>query len=420
MEKNIKKILETLENEGYQAYLVGGYVRDYLLGVTSFDVDIATDALPKDIHRIFNSSKNNYGSVNIKVDKLNVDITTFRKDLNYVNRRPSKVVYINNLKEDLERRDFTINAICMNKNGKITSFVTPSQLYSNMNKIQDKKIAISISETPEALTKGIGKAMFDDLSVEIARHLLVTGAKLVYGGDLRIGGFTKLLCDLSCQYGIKEKSDPSTIYFTNYFAWPIFNRLSKSDIAEFKYDRVEIVKTEIPKGVGEEDKGKFFEPTTPSKMFLWANSLSIMRKEMEENVNARIVLGGKIVNFKGRMAGIFEEAICAIQKKHPIYLLGGFGGASAQIVKLMKGETTAEKLFEEAKTNEDYKKLIEYCQMSCLPTINYDELKKFENKDYQVLRNGLDKDENEILFNSINIPEIISLILKGINKAFNY
>jgi hypothetical protein len=289
-----------------------------------------------------------------------------------------------------------------------------------MNKIQDKKIAISISETPEALTKGIGKAMFDDLSVEIARHLLVTGAKLVYGGDLRIGGFTKLLCDLSCQYGIKEKSDPSTIYFTNYFAWPIFNRLSKSDIAEFKYDRVEIVKTEIPKGVGEEDKGKFFEPTTPSKMFLWANSLSIMRKEMEENVNARIVLGGKIVNFKGRMAGIFEEAICAIQKKHPIYLLGGFGGASAQIVKLMKGETTAEKLFEEAKTNEDYKKLIEYCQMSCLPTINYDELKKFENKDYQVLRNGLDKDENEILFNSINIPEIISLILKGINKAFNY
>lgn len=74
----------------------------------------------------------------------------------------------------------------LNKNGKITSFVTPSQLYSNMNKIQDKKIAISISETPEALTKGIGKAMFDDLSVEIARHLLVTGAKLVYGGDLRM------------------------------------------------------------------------------------------------------------------------------------------------------------------------------------------------------------------------------------------
>ena len=97
MEKNIKKILETLESEGYQAYLVGGYVRDYLLGIASFDVDIATNALPKDIHRIFNSSKSNYGSVNIKIDKLNVDITTYRKDLNYINRRPSTVKYINNL-----------------------------------------------------------------------------------------------------------------------------------------------------------------------------------------------------------------------------------------------------------------------------------------------------------------------------------
>ena len=119
MEKNIKKILETLDSEGYQAYLVGGYVRDYLLGIASFDVDIATNALPKDIHRIFNSSKSNYGSVNIKIDKLNVDITTYRKDLNYINRRPSTVKYINNLEEDLNRRDFTINAICMDKNGNI-------------------------------------------------------------------------------------------------------------------------------------------------------------------------------------------------------------------------------------------------------------------------------------------------------------
>ncbi len=79
MEKNIKKILNTLEENGYQAYLVGGFVRDYLLGITSHDADIATNALPKDIHNIFNSSKSNYGSVNIKFDNYNIDITTFRK-----------------------------------------------------------------------------------------------------------------------------------------------------------------------------------------------------------------------------------------------------------------------------------------------------------------------------------------------------
>ena len=66
----------------------------------------------------------------------------------------------------------------------------------------------------------------------------------------------------------------------------------------------------------------------------WVAKLSILRGVWPEYLKRRFVL---------------------YRKKHPIYLLGGFGGASAQIVKLMKGETTAEKLFEEAKTNEDYK-----------------------------------------------------------------
>ena len=166
MEKNIKKILETLENEGYQAYLVGGYVRDYLLGVTSFDVDIATDALPKDIHRIFNSSKNNYGSVNIKVDKLNVDITTFRKDLNYVNRRPSKVVYINNLKEDLERRDFTINAICMNKNGKIIDLLNGCKDLDRRTIKMIGSIDVKLKEDPLRIMRAIRFACILDFKIE--------------------------------------------------------------------------------------------------------------------------------------------------------------------------------------------------------------------------------------------------------------
>ena len=119
MEKQIKNVLEELEKNNYQAYLVGGYVRDYLLGKKSFDIDICTNCLPKDIHQIFNCSKSNYGCVNFKLNKYNIDITTFRKDLNYVNRKPSEVIYINSLEEDLLRRDFTINAICMDKTGRV-------------------------------------------------------------------------------------------------------------------------------------------------------------------------------------------------------------------------------------------------------------------------------------------------------------
>ena len=166
MEKNIKKILETLESEGYQAYLVGGYVRDYLLGIASFDVDIATNALPKDIHRIFNSSKSNYGSVNIKIDKLNVDITTYRKDLNYINRRPSTVKYINNLEEDLNRRDFTINAICMDKNGNI---IDPLNGCLDLDKRLIKMIGdvdIKIQEDPLRIMRAIRFACVLDFGID--------------------------------------------------------------------------------------------------------------------------------------------------------------------------------------------------------------------------------------------------------------
>ena len=75
MDKKIKKVLEKLEDNNYQAYLIGGYVRDELLGIKSLDIDICTSALPKDIHKIFNiNNKSNYGSINMIIDKYNIDI----------------------------------------------------------------------------------------------------------------------------------------------------------------------------------------------------------------------------------------------------------------------------------------------------------------------------------------------------------
>lgn len=119
MDKIIKNVLDTLKQHGFCSYLVGGYVRDTLLGIKTFDVDICTSALPKDIHAIFGICSNNYGGANLKIDNYNIDITTFREESKYVNRRPEKINYITNLKTDLMRRDFTINAICMDDAGKV-------------------------------------------------------------------------------------------------------------------------------------------------------------------------------------------------------------------------------------------------------------------------------------------------------------
>ena len=104
----IKNILLKLIEEGYEAYVVGGFVRDYLLGRGSYDVDIATSAEPKETKEIFNlsnSNDENYGHIYFKDSLYNYDITTFRKENKYENRRPVDIEYIQDVKEDILRRD---------------------------------------------------------------------------------------------------------------------------------------------------------------------------------------------------------------------------------------------------------------------------------------------------------------------------
>ena len=122
MDKIIINILKKIEKNGYLAYVVGGYVRNKLLGIDSSDIDICTNALPKDIIKIFKlkkDTKDNYGSVNIVTKKYNIDITTFRKEGEYNLHKPTNIEYINDLESDLKRRDFTINAILINSNNEL-------------------------------------------------------------------------------------------------------------------------------------------------------------------------------------------------------------------------------------------------------------------------------------------------------------
>ena len=123
MHEKALEVLNKFEENGYIAYIVGGYVRDYLIGRQTLDIDICTNATPKEIIELFEQasiSDFSYGSVTIFYKKIRFDITTFRKDIKYQdNRKPIKIKYISDLRKDLLRRDFTINTLCMDSKGKI-------------------------------------------------------------------------------------------------------------------------------------------------------------------------------------------------------------------------------------------------------------------------------------------------------------
>lgn len=156
MEKIIKKVINTIEKNGFEAYIVGGYVRDMLLGNMSYDIDICTNALPKDLIGLFpNSHVGVYGAVDFKIKKFSFEITTYRKELKYENRRPTEVIYINNLLEDLQRRDFTINTFCMNQKENVIDLLDAKKDLDNhiIKCIGDEKT--KIMEDPLRILRAI-------------------------------------------------------------------------------------------------------------------------------------------------------------------------------------------------------------------------------------------------------------------------
>lgn len=248
------------------------------------------------------------------------------------------------------------------------SFVTPMEFASAGLDLKGKYIAISISNSEDAARYGMGQEMLDDVSIEISKHVLKAGGKMIYGGNLSKNGFTKLFANLSDQFGAFEKSDSIVRYFKNYLAWPYYVDMDEKTAQEYEHYRVELVKVE---------KGSD-----------GADSLTKMRKEMEKDASARIVVGGKMTGFAGSMPGILEEFQIALTAKHPVYVVGGFGGAARYIGDMVSGARLCDE------------------QYAWLKDIAFDNL-----------CNGLSRDENMRLFETTNAIEIVSLLLKGLKNT---
>lgn len=116
-------VLQTLEDAGFEAYFVGGSVRDVLLHRQVHDVDITTSAYPEEVKELFDKSIDTgikHGTVTVLYGGESYEITTFRTESGYQDfRRPDHVTFVQNLDEDLKRRDLTINALAMDMHGDI-------------------------------------------------------------------------------------------------------------------------------------------------------------------------------------------------------------------------------------------------------------------------------------------------------------
>ena len=127
MDKRVNQLMSFITEQGYECYIVGGYVRDYLLGIPSNDYDLCSNALPDTLEKLLNNYhiiKKEYGTITILIDELKIEITTYRQEIKYDKRKPIIYNYVDNLYDDLQRRDFTINTLCLDKNNQVIDLLS--------------------------------------------------------------------------------------------------------------------------------------------------------------------------------------------------------------------------------------------------------------------------------------------------------
>ncbi|HJD15859.1 MAG TPA: CCA tRNA nucleotidyltransferase [Candidatus Enterococcus stercoripullorum] len=136
--KNALPVIDKLNQAGYEAYFVGGGVRDCILNLPIHDVDIATSAFPAEIKEVFEKTIDvgiEHGTVLVLYQDESYEITTFRTESTYQDyRRPDHVDFVRSLEEDLKRRDFTINALALNAQGQIVD------LFNGLEDLQNKRL----------------------------------------------------------------------------------------------------------------------------------------------------------------------------------------------------------------------------------------------------------------------------------------
>lgn len=210
MLKTALKLIGKIEENGYQAYIVGGFVRDKILDISSNDIDICTSARPSDIRNIFPNSclpNEDYGSVTVVVKNIRFEITTFRREITYLNnRKPVEFEYIDNLLDDLKRRDFKINTLCMDKDGNIIDLLDGKVDITNreINTVGDSYL--KFSEDSLRILRAVRFATILDfrLSDDVKQAILKTKKYLKnLSYERKKEELNKIFTSVHVKYGVK-------------------------------------------------------------------------------------------------------------------------------------------------------------------------------------------------------------------------
>jgi hypothetical protein len=267
--------------------------------------------------------------------------------------------------------------------------------------LNGKGLGISVSDSPDLDRLGLLDTHFRMALGELTRAVVIAGGSLYYGGHLKPGGITTFLIEELHRYGRRDRPLKVCLAST------VHRSMSAIEIDEQKellglFGEIYFLSPE-----GELSEGPVVAP--PQNTFApeeSAAALSGLRGFMTNNTNARIVIGGKRAGFEGAMPGIVEEVLFSLRSHQPLYLAGGFGGATIDVIRTLR-PGLAEWFGPAAGSTEYAGGLAD----------GLAQLKEVaSNQKWDGYQNGLSDEENSLLAASYRPSEIASLVGKGMGN----
>ncbi|HYH98958.1 TIR domain-containing protein [Hyalangium sp.] len=269
-------------------------------------------------------------------------------------------------------------------------------------------ISIGNPEPEELTALGLSEENVREVTIECARYLLAHGARLAYGGNLSPGGFTEQLITLVHRHNRAGGTPYRRL--ENHLAWHLHQGLSED--SEDRAMSVQTVRVSLP----EDLRSSGGEPRPPFDAYTRTRCMTAMREHMNSAVHARVVLGGKLVNYSGRWPGIIEEAYLLLKAGKPLFLLGGFGGAAGWLARVVRQEMQEVPVLPQARQQDLADLGGEYARhgrQGLEGTDLTEALAFFRQVSPSDFRNGLEPAENDILLRTTSLSEILSLLIKG-------
>ena len=268
--------------------------------------------------------------------------------------------------------------------------------------LKDKRLGFSVSDSPDIERLGLLDTHFRMTLGDLARTVVTAGGNLYYGGHLQPKGITNFLIEELHRYGRRDR--PLKVCLS----WTVHSAMTPEQISEQKdflglFGEIYFLSPDGERLDSSVIETPVNEPTDDER----SRSLSGLRAYMTANTDARIVIGGKREGFQGAMPGIFEEVLFALERHQPLYLAGGFGGATLDVIGKLRPAFTEWFPPVQNQPNPDER------VVNGLERIG--EVAAAENWDG--FENGLSEDENRLLAASYRPSEIATLVGKGMGQS---